>query len=87
MRKSTLAATVLAGATFVMSAVQAGTLIPVVLFPNSTSTYAYGINDSNTIAGFYTRSDGTQHGFVGPLDGNGYSTFDFGGAAIPTPMP
>lgn len=78
MRKTIVASAVFAITILCLSAAVAGTLIPVVPFPNSVTTYAYGINNSNTIAGIYTRSDGSQHGFVGPLDGTGYSTFDFG---------
>jgi hypothetical protein len=66
-----------AGILVLSTAAEAGTLIPVAAFPDSTSTVAYGINDSNAIVGYYTRSDGSKHGFTGPLNGV-YSSFDFG---------
>lgn len=54
----------------------AGTLIPVVPFPGSTSTSVLGINDSNTIVGAYLDANGAEHGFVGSLDGT-YTAIDY----------
>lgn len=56
-------------------------LIPIVPFPNATSTSVFGIaDDNNTIAGSYVSGeDGLTHGFYGTLDGN-YTTYDFPGA-------
>ena len=59
------------------SPVHAGKLIPVVPVSGSdtNSTVAFGINDSNIIAGSYLDSTG-EHGFFGTLAGN-YTTFDY----------
>lgn len=76
MQKTVLTAASLAGAfACVLSSAQAGTLIPVPQVPGSTATYITGINDNNVIAGDYSLSDGTRHGFVGTLNGQ-YTTFD-----------
>ncbi|MBV9571478.1 MAG: hypothetical protein JO056_09585 [Alphaproteobacteria bacterium] len=53
----------------------AGTLIPVVPFPDSSGTTAYDINDKNEIAGFYVADNGFYHAFFGTLDGQ-YTSFD-----------
>jgi hypothetical protein len=54
-------------------------LIPIIPFPNATTTSVFGIaDDNNTIAGSYIDgTDGLTHGFYGTLDGN-YTSFDFG---------
>ncbi len=55
-------------------------LIPIIPFPDATTTYAFGIaDDNNTITGSYVDSGGVTHGFYGTLDGN-YTSFDFPGA-------
>jgi len=54
----------------------AGTLIPVVPFPGSTSTSVLGINDNNVIVGSYIDSNGVEHGYFGTIDGN-YTSFDY----------
>jgi hypothetical protein len=82
MRKFDLAAAALAGALLLPLAADAGTLIPVVPFTNSTLTFAYGINDNGLIAGIYQRSDASQHGFVGTISGDQYSSFDFGAGGV-----
>ncbi len=77
MQKSVLNAAIAAAATaWLLSAANAGTLIPVPSVPGSTATVVRGINDSNIITGTYTDPDGSVHGFVGTLDGN-YTGFDF----------
>jgi len=58
------------------SAVAAGTFVPVVPFPNSTQTSAFGINDKNIVAGDYTDASGITHGFIGPFSGSSYKSFD-----------
>src|ERR1700742_4632365 len=53
-------------------------LIPIVPFPDATSTTLFGIaDDNNTVAGSYIDIDGNTHGVYGTLDGN-YTSFDFG---------
>lgn len=57
---------------------EAAVLIPIVPVPNSTATTAFGINDSDTIAGSYIGAgDGIEHGFFGTVAGS-YTTFDAG---------
>lgn len=57
---------------------QAAVLVPIVPVPNSTGTTAFGINDSDTIAGSFIGSgDGIEHGFFGTVSGS-YTTFDAG---------
>jgi len=58
------------------SAGAAGTFVPVVPFPNSTQTSAFGINDKNIVTGDYTDSSGLTHGFIGPFSGSKYKSFD-----------
>lgn len=60
-----------------LAPVQAARLVPIVPVPNSTATIAYGINDSNVIAGGYVDGDGIEHAFFGTPDGQ-YTTFDAG---------
>lgn len=62
----------------------AATLIPVVAVPGAVRTNVFGINDHNVVVGDYTDSDGIEHGFFGPLDGSGYTTFDYGSSALGT---
>lgn len=54
-------------------------LVPIVPFPDATTTSIFGItDDNNTIVGSYVaNSDGLVHGFYGTVDGN-YTSFDFG---------
>ncbi len=53
----------------------AGTLIPVVPYPESLDTEPFDINDNNVIAGAYISSDSNSHAFFGSLDGH-YTSFD-----------
>jgi hypothetical protein len=76
MLKQLAAAAVLAGLAAFALPSEAGTLIPVVPFPGSTSTSVLGINDNNIIVGTYMDSDGVEHGYFGTLDGN-YTSFDY----------
>jgi hypothetical protein len=64
-------------------AAHAATLIPVVPFPGSTVTNVSGINDSNTIVGYYANADTIEHGYFGTLAGS-YTSFDYGGTALGT---
>ena len=59
-----------------MSAMAKGTLIPIVPVPNSASTNVFGINDSDIITGSWLDAGGVEHGYVGPLSGTKYKTFD-----------
>lgn len=62
------------------------TLIPIVPVPGSCDgcTGVIGINNNNIIAGTYSTPDFVQHGYLGPLDGSDYVTFDYGGNATAT---
>jgi hypothetical protein len=57
-----------------------GTLITIVPVTTSTSTNVFGITDtingSNIITGSWLDSSGVEHGYVGPLSGTNYTTFD-----------
>lgn len=75
MLKSTF---VTMAAVFVASSAQCATYIPIPPVPGSASQIAFGINDDNVIAGSYVDSNGTEHGFVGPIDGSSYQPFDYG---------
>jgi hypothetical protein len=58
----------------------AATLIVVIPVHGSLSTEVYGINDSDVIAGGYTKSfpPAGYHGFFGTLADGKYTSFDFG---------
>jgi hypothetical protein len=58
------------------SAMASGTLIPIVPVSNSTSTNVFGINNSDIITGSWLDASGVEHGYVGPLSGTKYKTFD-----------
>jgi hypothetical protein len=83
MRASTIKIAALAGAAMLsISAAHAGsTLIPVPEFSGGSLTYAFGINDSNEIAGSYDDSNSVQHGFYGTIAGS-YTSFDFSGKDV-----
>lgn len=56
-----------------------GILFEVVPVANSQSTNVYGINDNGTsgvITGSWTDSSAVEHGYVGPVSGTSYVTFD-----------
>lgn len=56
-----------------------GILFAVVPVPNSQSTNVFGINDagsSGVITGSWTDPSAVEHGYVGPVSGNSYVTFD-----------
>jgi hypothetical protein len=56
----------------------AAVLVPITPVANSSATQAFGINDSNVVAGSYMgNSDGIEHGFFGTIDGH-YASFDAG---------
>jgi hypothetical protein len=50
--------------------------VPIVPVPNSTSTNVFGITDSNIVTGSWLDASGVEHGYVGPLSGSDYTTFD-----------
>lgn len=58
------------------SAGAAGTWVAVTNVTGSTSTSAFGMTDKNIVAGDYVDASGNTHGFVGPIDGSAYVTFD-----------
>jgi len=45
---------------------------------------AFDITATNDVVGAYRDTAGIEHGFVGPLDGSNYKTFDYGGRSIGT---
>jgi hypothetical protein len=55
-------------------------LVTVPLAPGSIAngTNPFGINDAGTIVGSFTMSDGSEHGFFGPISG-AYTVFDVPG--------
>lgn len=82
MHKTALTAASLAGAlACVLSAAQAGTLIPVPQVPGSQYTTVSSINSNNVITGYYADQNYHEHGFVGTLDGQ-YTFFDYGNGPI-----
>lgn len=81
MSKPLAALAILAASAAFASPAGAGTLIPVVPFPGSTSTSVFGINDNNTIVGSYIDSDGVEHGYFGTLDGT-YTSFDYTASTV-----
>lgn len=78
MHKSVLAVAGVAAAVLaVCSSAQAKvTYVPIAFPAGAVTVLPFGINDSNIIAGGYTDSGGTLHGFYGPPDGSNYTTFD-----------
>jgi len=82
MRMTLRVALGISTALLVTSAAQANKaqLIPIIPFPNASSTSVFGIaDDNNTITGSYvSNDDGLTHGFYGTLDGN-YTSYDFPG--------
>src|SRR5437762_5911441 len=69
------------------SAMAKGTLIPIVPVPNSASTNVFGINDSDIITGSWLDTSGVEHGYVGPLSGSKYKTFDDPNSPSPGTQP
>jgi hypothetical protein len=65
-----------AGTCAMASSGNKGTFVQIVPVPNSASTNVFGINDSNVITGSWLDSSGVEHGYVGPLSGTKYKTFD-----------
>ena len=53
------------------------------MVPNSTSTAITGVNDNGDLVGFFTRSDGTKHGFLW-LHTNVVKTLDYPGTSFTT---
>ena len=51
--------------------------------PNATSTAITGVNDHGDLVGFYTKSDGTRHGFLW-LHTNVVKTLDYPGTSFTT---
>jgi probable HAF family extracellular repeat protein len=52
------------------------TEVPTTLFSGAVSTVASGINDSNTVCGFWTDGNAISHGFFGTLGSHSYTTFN-----------
>ena len=65
-----------AGLMAAASAAQAGSWVQVAPVSGSSQTTAFGITDKNIVTGDYTDANGVQHGFVGPIDGSKYKSFD-----------
>jgi hypothetical protein len=53
-----------------------GSLYQLPMVSGSTATIAFGINNSQTITGYWLDASAVQHGFVGPADGSNYTSFD-----------
>jgi hypothetical protein len=49
-------------------------------FPGATQTQAWGINSYRDVAGIYTASDASGHGFL--WSGSRFSSIDFPGAGL-----
>lgn len=77
--RTLLMASVAVGSLAIAAAANAGTWVAITPVANSGTFAAFGINGSNTITGDYTDSNGAQHGFVGPVDGSNYTSFDDSG--------
>jgi hypothetical protein len=75
-RKALMLSVALAGLVAAAPAMAKGTLYTLPMVKNSTETIAFGINNSQTITGFWLDSSGVEHGFVGPADGSKYKSFD-----------
>src|SRR5579862_2867828 len=63
------------------SAMAGAALYPIVPVPNSALTSVFAINDNATvnddvITGSWLNANGEEHGYVGPVSGTGYKTFD-----------
>lgn len=65
----------------VASAASAGTWVAVTPVSGSSQTSSFGITDTNIVAGDYTDAQGALHGFVGPIDGSNYKSFDDSGGS------
>jgi hypothetical protein len=76
MLLSLAAMALLAGSSAMAMDTSKGFFIPIVPVPNSTLTNVFGINDSDVITGSWLDASGVEHGYVGPLDGTNYTTFD-----------
>src|ERR1051325_35710 len=81
MRKTLLGASALVSVAMLArsAAHAAASYITVAPPAGAVSITVFGINDNNIVAGSYTDSAGTQHGYYGPPDGSHYKTFDLSG--------
>jgi len=84
VRKSLLASAGIAGLLFAACSVHAGTYIQLPPVPGSVSMIAFDVTYHNKVIGSYRDAAGVEHGFVGPLDGSGYTTFNLGGTSTGT---
>lgn len=76
---SVAALALLAGSSAMAMETAKGNLSEVVPVPNSQTTNVFGINDtgsSGVITGSWTDASAVEHGYVGPANGSGYTTFD-----------
>lgn len=65
-----------AGLAAATSSAGAGTWVTVTPVSGSSQTSTFGITDKNIVTGDYTDASGITHGFVGPIDGSNYKSFD-----------
>jgi hypothetical protein len=65
-----------AGLVAATSAAGAVTWVAVPPVSGSSQTSTFGITDKNIVTGDYTDTSGITHGFVGPIDGSNYKSFD-----------
>src|SRR5215469_6008230 len=69
----------LAGAPAIAMDTARGTLFEVVPVANSQTTNVFGVSDtspSGVITGSWTDANAVEHGYVGPVGGSAYVTFD-----------
>jgi len=78
MRKILLASAAILGVAAVAAtpAAAKGKFVQIVPVSGSTSTNVFGINDSDIITGSWLDSSGVEHGYIGPVSGTSYTTFD-----------
>jgi probable HAF family extracellular repeat protein len=81
MRKFLLGASALVSVALLANtaAEAAATYVPIAIPSGAVTVLPFGINDNNIVAGGYTDSGGTLHGFYGPPDGSNYTTFEVTG--------
>jgi hypothetical protein len=66
----------IAGLAAATTAATAGTWVAVAPVSGSSQTSSFGVTDKGIVTGDYTDAQSVQHGFVGPLDGSNYTSFD-----------
>lgn len=75
-RNSTLTCAAVVALALGTSALAKGIFVPIVPVANSTLTNVFAINDNDVITGSWLDPSNVEHGYVGPLSGSKYKTFD-----------